>query len=65
MIDSQKINSNKITIIGSGETGISAALLAAKNGKKVFLSELNTKKMRPETADPMVTFFGNGEIYDG
>ena len=45
MIDSQKINSNKITIIGSGETGISAALLAAKNGKKVFLSELNTEKI--------------------
>ena len=45
MIDSQKTDSNKITIIGSGETGISAALLAAKNGKKVFLSELNADKI--------------------
>ena len=51
MIDYQKIDSNKITIIGSGETGISAALLAAKNGKKVFLSELNTEKIDGITKD--------------
>ena len=55
MIDSQKINSNKITIIGSGETGISAALLAAKNGKKVFLSELNTKKIDDITKNRLIS----------
>ena len=55
MIDSQKIDSNKITIIGSGETGISAALLAAKNGKKVFLSELNTEKIDDITKDNLIS----------
>jgi UDP-N-acetylmuramoylalanine--D-glutamate ligase len=55
LIDSQKINSNKITIIGSGETGISAALLAAKNGKKVFLSELNTEKIDDITKNKLIS----------